>query len=382
MLAKADSNVQGEFNEQYQKVVDAFVNNFEHEQDIGASFCLFRDGEKVVDIWGGYRDGARSKPWEKDTLVNVWSTTKGMMALSVARLVDQGLLDYRAPVSQYWPEFATAGKADITVAQVMSHQAGLCGTSRAVSQDEFVDTDFMAELLASEPPHWEVGTRSGYHALTIGPLTDELCKRVTGKRLGEYFRDEIAKPLGLDFHMGLPLEEHHRVAELVHDGNPQSGGPENFNEYMELALNNIPVEPSIGNRTDWRIQGTPSAGGQGNARSVAQVYSALACDQKLDGVQLISKRALDAATEVQIENEDLVLRVHVLWGNGWVVNGSTGIYGPSPTAFGHGGWGGSFAYADPENRLGVAYTMNFMREFGDQPDARIVGLMQSIYESL
>ncbi|MEL7029486.1 MAG: serine hydrolase domain-containing protein [Pseudomonadota bacterium] len=382
MLAESKAEIHGDFEEAYRPAVDAFESNFEHEQEIGASFCLYRDGKKVVDIWAGHQDEARTKPWEKDTLVNVWSTTKGMMALCIGRLVDQGLLDYQAPVAKYWPEFAVNGKENITVAQLMSHQAGLCGTSRAVSQDEFIDTDLMAMLLAAETPHWEVGANSGYHALSIGPLTDELVKRVTGKTLGAYFRDEIAEPFGIDFHMGLPPEENDRVATLVHDGGPQAGGPEHFNEYQNLAYNNIPVEPSIGNRLDWRAQGTPAAGGQSNARAVAQIYSALSTDRKIDGVEIISQDGLDAATKIQIQNKDLVLRVNVCWSAGFVVNSSTGIFGPSPSAFGHGGWGGSFAFADPANRIGVAYTMNFMREFGDKPDSRIYALIDGVYKSL
>lgn len=363
-------------------VADAFANNFRLEGEIGASFCVFKDGQKVVDLWGGHADGARTRPWERDTLVNVWSTTKGVMALCVARLNDQGLLANDRRVADYWPEFGANGKGDVTVAQLFSHQAGLCGPSRQLTEAELLDTEFMSALMAAEGPHWPVGSRSGYHALTIGPLGDSLFRKVTGKTVGQYFRDEIGAPLGVDFHMGFPAELDERVAEIVHDGNPQSGGEDTFNEYQRLAQVHVPVRSGIANLRAWRAQGTPSAAGTGNARSVASLYSALATDRRLGGTELVSSAALDAATTVQIENEDLVLRLPMSWGVGFALNKAMGVYGSNPATFGHHGWGGSFGFADPDKRLGVAYAMNFMREPQGGLDPRFAALVGAVYASI
>ncbi len=363
-------------------VANAFQRNFAEHGDIGASLSICKDGEIVVDLWGGFTDGARERPWRGDTLVNVWSTTKGVMALCVARLLDQGRLALDRPVADYWPEFAANGKARVTVAQLFSHQAGLCGPARQLTEAELLNTDLLAALLATEAPHWPVGSRSGYHALTIGPLGDGLFKRVTGKSVGQYFRDEIADPLGIDFYMGLPPSEESRVAEIVHDGNPESGGHETFNEYQRLAQVNVPVRAALANVRAWRAQGTPSAAGQGNARGLARLYGALATDRRVAGVELVSKAALDAVTTIQIENEDLVLRFPMSWGVGFAINKAMGVYGPNPSAFGHHGWGGSFAFADPVQRIGVAYAMNFMREPQGAPDPRFTGIVEAVYASL
>lgn len=374
--------IHGDCDPRFGAVAAAFALNFREEQEIGASFCVFQNGKEVVDLWGGYADNARTRPWERNTLVNVWSTTKGMMALCVARMVDQGHLAYDRPVADYWPEFGVHGKNKVTVAQLFSHQAGLCGPSRQLTEAELLDTDTMSSIMAAEAPHWPVGTRSGYHALTMGPLADGLFRRVLGKTVGQYFRDEIGSPANVDFHMGLPLSEESRVAEIVHDGNPQSGDPANFNEYQTLAQVHVPVKAELANLRAWRTQGTPSAGGQGNARSVASVYSALGTDRILNGIELVSRAGLDAATTSQIENEDLVLRFPISWGIGFALNKAMQVYGPNPLAFGHHGWGGSFGFSDPSEGLGVAYAMNFMREPQSVPDPRFTGLVSALYASV
>lgn len=376
-----DLLIGGDVDPAFAAVADAFADNFHNEGEIGASVCVFQAGRKVVDLWGGHADAARTRPWGPDTIVNVWSTTKGMMALCVARLVDQGLLANDRPVADYWPAFAANGKGAVTVAQLFSHQAGLCGPGRPLTEAEMLDTDFVADLLAAEAPHWPVGTRSGYHALTIGPLGDGLFKHVVGKTVGQYFRDEIAGPLGVDFHIGLPAEEDSRVAEIVHDGNPESGGPDSFNAFQRLAQQNVPIRSGIANLRAWRAQGTPSAAGTGNARGLATVYSALATDRRLGGVELVSEKALAAATGIQIENEDLVLRFPMSWGIGFALNKAMGVYGTSPRAFGHHGWGGSFAFADPDSGLAVAYAQNFMREPQGGLDPRFAALVGAVYAS-
>jgi CubicO group peptidase (beta-lactamase class C family) len=375
-------NIAGDCASGFEPVAEAFARTLQMERELGGSVCVFKDGEAVVDVWGGFADAARTRPWARDTLVNVWSTTKGMLALCVARLTDQGRLAYDRPVSDYWPEFAANGKRAITVAQLFSHQAGVCGLARPVSEDDFYDVDKLADLLAAEAPHWPPGTRSGYHALSIGYLAHGLVRRVTGKSVGEYFRDEIGEPLGVDFHMGVGPADAGRLAEIAHDGLPQSGGEATFNEFQRLAQVNLPIRFGVANDPRWQALGISSAGGSGNARGLARVYGALATDRRLDGVELVSEQALAAATTLQIQNEDLVLRFPMSWGIGFALNQGMDVYGPNPKSFGHHGWGGSFAFADPERRLGVAYTMNFMREPAGAPDPRIQSLVDNVYASL
>lgn len=375
-----DMAISGECAPGYAPLAEAFAENFRLHGEIGASLCVYRRGEKVVDLWGGFADAGRTRPWQRNTLVNVWSTTKGILALCVARLADQGLLSVDNPASHYWPEFGAEGKAGVTIAQLFSHQAGLCGPTRQLTEAELLDSGWLANLLAAQPPLWPPGTRSGYHALTIGPLADALFVRVTGRTVGRYFHDEIAGPLGLDFHMGLAETEHERVAEIVHDGQPLSGLAE-FNIYQHAAQTLVPVRPGLANLASWRIQGTPSAAGQGNARAIACIYGALAHDRRIDDIELVSRSALARAVLGEITNEDLVLRVPMTWGVGFALNRSMGVYGPSPRAFGHHGWGGSFAFADPDTGIGMAYAMNFMREPAGGLDPRFAGLVGGLYAS-
>ena len=376
------TNIQGDCAPGFEALASAFENNFKSHGDIGASLCIYQHGRKVVDLWGGHADAAKSRPWEKDTLVNVWSTTKGMMALCIARLVDQGKLDMTRPVAEYWPEFGANGKDQVTIAQLFSHQAGLCGTDKPISVNQVLDTDLLGQMLAAQKPQWPIGESSGYHAFSIGPLADTLFKKVIGKTVGEYFREEIASPFNVDFHIGLDESEDGRVAEMAHDDNIPGGDPKLFNEYQKIAIEHASLSPFLPNERAWRAQGTPSAAGCSNASSIAKIYSALATDRCLDDVEIVSEKALNAATEIQIENIDLVLGLPMSWGIGFAVNKAMGAYGPNPKSFGHHGWGGSFGFADPENGLGVAYAMNYMREPVDAPDPRFVAIIQGIYASV
>lgn len=376
------TKIEGHCDPRFQAIADVFQRNFAQEGEIGASFCLYQHGEKRVDLWGGHADAARARPWLSDTIVNVWSTTKGVMALCVARLVSEGKLELGRPVADYWPEFGVGGKENVTVAQLFSHQAGLCGPETPLSEAEFLDTDHVADVLAHQTPHWPIGTRSGYHALSIGPLADGLFKRVVGKSVGAYFRDEIGSPLHVDFLMGFGANEDGRVAELVHDGQPISGGPEHYNRYQTLAQVHTPQSLRLAGTRAWRAQGTPSAAGHGNGRSIATLYSALATDRRIEGIEIVSETALAAVTSLQIDNEDLVLRFPMTWGVGFGLNSGMKVYGPEDGSFGHHGWGGSFGFADPANGLGVGYAMNYMREATEGPDPRLVGLIGAIYGAL
>ncbi|WP_374346502.1 serine hydrolase domain-containing protein [Phenylobacterium sp.] len=375
------AEVEGACEGLFASVAEAFHANFIQHQEIGASFCVVHRGRAVVDLWGGFANGDRSRPWTRDTLVNVWSTTKAITALCVARLAGQGRLEMDRPVADYWPEFGANGKDAITVAELFSHQAGLCGPSAPVTEAQFLDLGYVEPLFAAEAPSWPPGTRSGYHAFSLGPLAEGLFRRVTGKSVGRFFRDEIGDPLGVDVHLGLPESEDHRVSDLVHDGRVRPAPAAGTNP-QQRRLQNMPIRAGLGDSRAWRALGTPSAGAQANARGLATLFSALATDRTLGGVELVSEAALAEATRVRISNEDLILGMTVSWGTGFWLNHEPKVYGPNPEAFGHHGWGGSFAFADPAAELGVAYAMNYMREPIDGPDPRVIALIASVYAAL
>ena len=219
----ADGSTSGFDQERYAPVRDAFEANFASAGDLGASFCVTVEGVTVIDLWGGFADAAKTKPWQKDTIVNVYSTTKTMTALTALLLSDRGELDFDAPVARYWPEFAQNGKASVKVSHLMSHAAGLSGWKESIAKEDLYDWDKVTALLATQAPYWEPGMACGYHALTQGYLVGEVVRRITGKSLGTVFREEIAEPLGADFHIGLPASEDDRVAELIPPPRAEAG---------------------------------------------------------------------------------------------------------------------------------------------------------------
>src|SRR5579859_4625802 len=260
----SDIAVEGFAQPRFSAVRDAFAANLTSGADVGACFAATLEGELVVDLWGGFADEARTRPWEKDTIVNVYSTTKTMTGLTALLLADRGELDFDAPVAKYWPEFAANGKANVKVSHLMSHSAGLSGWKEPVTLEDLYDWDKVCALLAAQAPYWEPGTASGYHALTQGYLIGEVVRRITGKSLGTVFREEIAEPLGADFHIGLPASEDARVADLIP---PPPGGAIGDGEQSELNRNmssNPPINPLDTRTRAWRGAEIPAGGGTGN----------------------------------------------------------------------------------------------------------------------
>jgi CubicO group peptidase (beta-lactamase class C family) len=367
----------------FEGVRDAFAANFTRSgpyAEVGAALCVYRQGEMVVDLWGGHADGARTRPWTADTLVNVWSTTKTAAAVCVARCVDAGLIAYDQPVAEIWPEFAAAGKGAITVAQVMSHQAGLPGFLEPTTLDDFYDHHRMAARLAAQAPVFEPGTMSSYHAATYGFLAGEVVRRASGKTLGTLFRQEVAGPLGADFHIGLPKGEGARVAELLAADNPVDVPLDQLPLPVRLGLSNPAQDPARVNTPAWRAAELPALNGHASARGVARLCAALAEGGTLDGVPILSSETLALMTVVASDREDLLLGFNPQWGMG-VIHNLIGVYGPNPRAFGHSGWGGSFGAADPDGRIAIGYVMNHM---GPElvGDPRGKGLADAVYAAL
>ena len=371
MTELAEIAIGGTCTQRFAAVRDAFAANFAQNEEIGASFVVTLNGELVVDLHGGWADQARTRPWTADTVVNVWSTTKGVHASCYAMAMDRGLFAYDQPVADFWPEFAAEGKAAITVGQLLSHQAGLCGFTSPANEADLL-ADGAAARLAAQAPIWAPGSASGYHALAIGILGTELFRRIEGRPIKQFVAEEIAGPLGVDFSIGLPAGQEHCCAELVPP--PASPvDPASFTPPQIAALGNPPLRAGFAMTPEWRAADLASANGHGTARALARIYARLIANH--DG--LVSAAALAKATAQQIRNVDLVLGIECDWAAGFLRN-SSGVFGPTEAAFGHTGWGGSFAFADPATGLTMAYTMNRM-DANLRDDARAKALIGAVY---
>jgi CubicO group peptidase (beta-lactamase class C family) len=376
----------------FEAVRDAFTREFESGNELGASVCITHEGQTVVDLWGGYKDESRTEPWQRDTLVNVYSTTKGITAIAAHRLVDEGLLDLDAPVAQYWPEFAAAGKERLPVRYLLSHQAGLAAIKKPLAPETLYDWTAMCTALAEQEPWWEPGTAHGYHAITFGWLVGELVRRIRGKKIGDVVRDEIAGPLGVEFEIGFGPELDDRVAPLVQgpihppaDGGPSMdlvaeilGNPESL---MAKAFANPPVIGAQNERA-WRAAEIPAANGHTNAHSLARIYAALANGGSIDGVRLLSNHAIERARAEVVNGEDQVLPLETRLALGFFLPVPGESTGPNNRSFGHGGAGGSYSMADPENRLSFGYVMNLMHTGAWLVDPRPRRLIDAAYASL
>lgn len=340
----------------FEAVRDAFADNFARGEELGARFAFTVDGEVVVDLWAGWADRQQTVPFDDRTLTMVFSTTKAVAATMIARLVEQGLLAWDQPVADLWPEFAAHGKGAITVEQVLSHQAGLPGFVEQIDPKLWYEPATIAAMLAAKAPMWTPGDASGYHALTVGYLVGEIFRRADGRTLGAALREDIAVPAGLDLWIGLPEDQHDRVADLK----PPSALPQ-FGEVTDpkrAAFLSTWAGPSGRRGADWREIEVPSANGHATAESLARFFSALATDGAVDGVEVLSPAAVVEAGRERIRGQDLVLPFEMSWGAGFMRNEPNFFYGPTATTIGHSGWGGSCAFADRERRVSGAYVMN------------------------
>ncbi|KJK35779.1 beta-lactamase [Streptomyces variegatus] len=384
-----ETQVHGHCDARFTAVRRAFEENFGERGELGAAVAVTVGGRTVVDLWGGWADAARSRPWERDTLVNVWSTTKGPAALCAHILADRGLLDLDAPVAAYWPEFAAAGKEKVLVRHLLSHRAGLAGLREPHSLEQLRDWELTTQRLAAAEPWWEPGTRSGYHALTYGHLVGEVIRRVSGLRPGAFLAREVTGPLGVDFRIGLPEQDADRVAELIPPEVPANS--EQAAVFAQLApaaiaaLTNPAVSAAEANTAGWRAAEIPAANGHGTARAVAGLYGVFAGRGSYGGRRLLSPEAAERVREGQGSCRDLVLGAgfehETEVGLGLWLSGPDGSYGPNPRAFGHDGFGGSCGLADPEAGVSLGYVMNRM---GPRiaNDPRKMALVDALYSAL
>jgi CubicO group peptidase (beta-lactamase class C family) len=357
--------IHGSCSPRFLNVKEVFVKNFE-EGELGAALVVYIDGEKVIDLWGGYSDEKRSRHWQENTLAGFYSLGKPLAALCALQLVDRGLLELDAPVCRWWPEFSAAGKGGITVRQLLSHQAGLPAIRQRLPEDAMLDWDKITRALAEETPWFLPGYEHAYHSNTYGFLAGELVRRISGKRFGRYFHDNIAVPLNADVIIGLKEEDLDRVAELV--WHPTGEAPvgvldQPMNEQQRMIAHcyfNPSGFSSMGvmNTKRWRMAELPSTNGHGTARGVARIYHVLAQGGSYQGKRLISSSLLDEATTVQSQGPCPILETDVSFGLGFQRTRPDRPLGPNPNSYGHYGTGGSLGFADPDKKLGFGYVLN------------------------
>jgi len=355
----------GTCDERFEAVRDALAASLDHN-DVGASVAVYLEDEPVVDIWGGFADADRTRPWERDTITCVWSTTKTMTALCALILADRGEIDLDSPVADYWPEFAAAGKEHVLIRHVLGHTSGLSTWHEPVRTEQLFDWAALTTLLAEQAPSSKPGEVGAYHAATQGYLIGEVVRRATGRDLAAFFAEEVAGPLGADFHIGLPAEHDHRVAPIIP---AETRAP----ELAARGPGNPPIPAEIANTEAWRRAQIPSANGFGNARSVAAVQSVLAAGGQVRGVRLMSQAGCERALEEQFLGEDEILGTQIRYGMGYGLRGRTCSWG---------GWGGSLVTVDFDTRLTVSYVMNQMIEEGPMGDDRGLSIVMAAYGAL
>ena len=368
----------------FERVRESFERNFHRADDrreVGAALTVFYRGRCVVDLHGGLGDPQTAKLWRADTLVNVYSTTKGVVAFGVALLVDRGVLRYEDPVARVWPEFAQGGKERITIGQVLSHQAGLPAFDDPTSLADLYDWDARCAALAAQQPRWAAGERSGYHPVTFGFLAGEIVRRASGRSVGQFLAAEIAAPLLADFYIGLPPILDSRVARLIPPRQLIDPAMIPLPPETRLSVTNPALQPDWANTAPWRRAELPALNGHASAQALARIYAVLAHDGEFAGRQFISPATIERMSAAQSRRVDLMLGFEIEWAHGVARDGGTGFFGPNPHSFGHSGWGGSFGCADPEQRLAIGYVCNQM---GPDlvGDSRARDLCHSVYQCL
>jgi CubicO group peptidase (beta-lactamase class C family) len=377
------AEISGNCDPRFAAMRDILSRNIDSGADVGASAAVMLDGELVVDLWGGWVDADHSAPWGEHTITNVWSSTKTQMALCALMLVDRGLLDVDAPVATYWPEFAANGKEGVLVKHLMSHTSGVSGWDQPITVEDIYDWEKSTARLAAQAPWWEPGTASGYHALNQGHLVGEVIRRVSGKKLGEFFRDEVAGPLGVDFHIGLPESEFGRISNVI----PPPPLPIDFAaldpEMVAVKTFTGPAPGAEASWTkEWRQADIGAANGHGNARSIAVAQSAISNGGVVNGTKLLSPDTIDRIFEVQSDGVDLVLMSPVRFGIGYGLANDTMPFIPKDRRVcAWGGWGGSVVINDLDNRMTITYVMNRM-ESGLVGDERGSALVMAAFEAV
>ena len=371
------TNPSGHTHPRFTKLKDVFASNFAKGMEHGASVAVVHNGEVIVDLWGGFADKAHARGWDSTSLANVWSVSKAVVALAVAKLVEAGKLRYDDPVAKHWPEFAKAGKQHITLEQVLTHRSGLDGVATPVDLDGLCDWEFYTNSLAAMAPNWEPGSRCAYHALSYGHLAGEVIRRVSGKPVGQFIVDEVARPAGAEFYIGLPESQDHRVVEMIE-------GPGCY-DWIETVLAspcpngcmNPRPDAQSANTRQWRAAEIPGGNGHSSALSLARIFGDVAGDNS----KIISKKIREEAARVRYRGLDSAFGTETVWAAGVSLEGFDYKSRASSGTFGHGGWGGSLVFCDPAQKIGFAYMTNHMCGFPDG-DMRRMRLIEALYDAL
>ncbi|MGY1620395.1 serine hydrolase domain-containing protein [Geodermatophilus sp. SYSU D00691] len=376
------AEVHGTFDDRFAGVRDALATQLEGDE-LGASIAVDVDGETVVDIWGGHRDEARTTPWTRDTIVNVWSTTKTITALAVLTLVEKGQLDVHAPVAEYWPEFGANGKEDVRVRHLMSHTSGVAGWDPPFEAADMYDWESSTARLAAQAPWWEPGTAAGYHAQNQGHLLGEVLRRVDGRSLKQYVAEELAAPFGADFQIGAKPEDDDRIAPVV----PPPPLPIDFTALdpqsaVFRCFTGPVADAANANTRAWRDADLGALNGHSNARGVLDIMRVVSLGGEAGGVRLLSEKTIDLVFDVQADGVDLVLGVPFRYGIGFALSPSGGVpYLPDGRVCFWGGWGGSLIVMDLDRRVTTSYMMNRMAP-GIVGSPRAQAYLEAVYAAL
>ena len=361
-MTEAPILIGGTCDPEFSAVRDTFEENFRRRNELGAAVCVYKDGRKAVDLWGGYKDKERTKPWQRDTIVIMNSLAKSMSALCTHILIDRGMIDFDAPVAKYWPEFGQAGKQGVLVRHVLSHTCGTIYCDAAGPESVF-DYEAHIGVIEQQAPAWEPGTNGAYNSQNIGFILGEIVRRVTGKTIGTFLREEVSERLGADYNIGLRPDEIARVSDMHQ--NPK-------NQFFLLASD--PTTPLgrackgsptgyFQNRREIREREVPSFGGHGNARAMAGIYAMLAGNGTIDGIRLLSPEAVERASQLVWDHDCIMTRRRLRMGYGFMHNETNTVpMGSNMTAYGHTGTGGAFAWCDRDRNMSFSYCTNFQRE--------------------
>jgi CubicO group peptidase (beta-lactamase class C family) len=374
-----DIVLHGYCSPKYERLREAFSKNFRDHGEIGGSYAVMIGGEFVADLWGGWQDMAATTAWERDSIACVWSTSKAIGGVCFAMLVDRGLVSYGDKVSKYWPEFAAEGKADITVAMLLSHQAGITGFDTPATLEDLFAGEAAAQRLAAQAPLWPIGTASGY-SNAVGILLTALFKRIEGRSIRQFVTDELKGSFGIDISVGVDPKDRPRVAPILNEDKLDSRKTVPSGNEAQRAMNNPPVTSEVANTPGFQSADFLAMNAFSSARALASMYGMLLSPGKGDRM-LVSPATLAEATKVRFDGIDMVRGIRRPWAAGFLRNDQDNCWGPNPESFGHGGWGGSFGYADPVAGVAVGYVMNLM---SDQMDLnpRRRGLIEAVYAAL
>jgi len=363
----------------FEPVRDVFASLWDGSDEIGSAFAIEIDGEPVIDLWGGWTAKKHDANWAKDTIVPVFSTSKAITALVMGWLKDRGHFSFTDRVADYWPEFGQSGKGNVTIAQALSHQAGLSGLSEPMEASDWFDREFIEGRIAAQAPLWPLGEGSGYSPLVYGFIADAIARRTDGRSIGQILKDEITGPRGIDFFIGTPESEHARAAE--HRLPPRAPDLGEINEYKTLAFLKPWSSPGRRGAVEWRKAEFPAANGHGNARAIATLVGAFANEGRIVSDQIVSPETIAEIMTEQVRGQNLVLPFDLSIAIGVMRNTTNGFYGPEPASVGHYGMGGSCGFADPVRHISGSYTPCQL-SFHLAGDPRAVKLINAVYGCL